>query len=442
MPPVPPITAMEWNAMPPELNTFRLQAGAGAVPMVQSAAGWEALALALTAQAMELGSALASLASAWTGSANERAITASMPMVVWLEMLAMQAQKRAIQASAQATSYTTAFAGTPQIPEIEENHITHAVLEATNFLGCNIPPIGVNEMDYARMWALAASVMNGYQAETATNVIFEPIMPMTPIVIPGVGETAVGAALGQAAASAPGAALRNFIMAQASAQSSMESAVLNGGRMMVMADMGATTGEGQASKGRNAENGMQQEAQNAPQQGMQMVSQMGSQLASIPQQLGQAVQSPMQQLTQPLQQATSMFSQMGNSQGHAQMGYLGTSPLSNHPMTGGSGAGMGAGLVRAASLPGAGGSAPRTALLAKMLETPEVPKPAGAAGPTMATTSAPVGGAGGGSGAGGAGAPVNTPQRRNTKTDSETKEALATPVVLLQDSGEDDGDDW
>ena len=53
--------------------------------------------------------------------------------------------------------------------------------------------------------------------------------------------------------------------------------------------------------------------------------------------------------------------------GGAQMGLIGASPLSNHPLAGGSGAGSGAGLVRAASLPGAGGTSPRTPLMANLV---------------------------------------------------------------------------
>ena len=86
-------------------------------------------------------------------------------------MLPLQAQKRALQATAQATSYTTAMATTPPMPEIEQNHITHAVLEATNFFGVNTVPIGLNELDYfVRMWNQAAGAMDVYQAETALNI--------------------------------------------------------------------------------------------------------------------------------------------------------------------------------------------------------------------------------------------------------------------------------
>src|SRR5579875_665315 len=168
MPPGLPV-GIAFVANPPEINTFKLQAGAGEAPMLQAAAGWEAWAAALAAQAAELAAALAAMSAAWTGMGSERGVSAVMPMVAWLETLAMQAQKRAAQATAQATSYVTAATTTPQIPEIVQNHVTHAVLEATNFLGVNTVPIGFNEMDYARMWDLAASVMYAYEAETTAN---------------------------------------------------------------------------------------------------------------------------------------------------------------------------------------------------------------------------------------------------------------------------------
>ncbi|MGB0961253.1 MAG: PPE domain-containing protein, partial [Mycobacterium sp.] len=112
--PVPPI----WGALPPEVNTSRLMAGAGPAPMMQAAAGWETLGISLETQADELAASLASLAQLWQGIGSERAVQASMPMVTWLRVLSLQAQKRALQAAAQATAYSSALATTPQLPEI------------------------------------------------------------------------------------------------------------------------------------------------------------------------------------------------------------------------------------------------------------------------------------------------------------------------------------
>jgi PPE-repeat protein len=437
---------MIWHGMPPELNTARLMAGAGDAPMLQAAAGWEALAVFLETQADELAGSLAALSSSWSGTASERAVSATMPMVVWLRTTALQAQKRAMQATSQASSYATAMATTPPIPEIEENHITHGVLEATNFLGVNTVPIGVNEADYfIRMWNQAAFAMDAYQVETVANTLFEPIPPMTPIVIPGVGETTVGTALGQIAAQAPGAVARETAIAHVGAQSTVESAALQAGRGAAQANQMATTAEGQAQKAQNAQqfgqqDQMQQGAQQGMQMGMQMASQLGSTLGQLPQQASQMVMQPMQQLTQPLQQVTSMFSQMGlGGDKGAQMGLIGASPLSNHPLVGGSGAGAGAGLVRAASLPGAGGTAARTPLMSKLVGAEIEPTvspvsvAAGAAAGASAAGLAPVG-SGGGAG------PMG--MMGHGAKSGGSKQGLTAPSPLAYDLGEDEEDDW
>jgi PPE-repeat protein len=437
---------MFWHAMPPELNTARLMFGAGPMPMLQAAAGWEAFAIELETQADELASSLAALSSAWSGTASERAVAATMPMVVWLRTVSAQAQKRAAQATAQADSYSLAMVTTPPIPEIEANHITHGVLEATNFLGINMVPIGINEFDYfVRMWNQAAGAMDVYAAETALNILFEPIMPMKPIVIPGVGESATGAALGQAVAMTAGAVARESAIAHVGAQATVESAGLQTGRAAAQANQMATTTEGQAQKAQNAQQGgqqdqMQQGAQQAMQMGMQVASQLGSTLGQLPQQASQMVMQPMQQLTQPLQQVTSMFSQMGlGGDKGAQMGLIGASPLSNHPLLGGSGAGSGAGLVRAASLPGAGGTAARTPLMSKLVGAeiePTVSPVSVAAGAAAGATAAGLAPVGSGGGAG----PMGM-MGHGTKSGG-SKQGLTAPLPLPYDLAEDEEDDW
>lgn len=428
--PVPPT----WVALPPEVNTARLMTGAGPAPMLQAAGGWEGLALLLETQADELAASLSNLQSLWSGTASERAVAATLPMIMWLRTTAAQATKRALQAASQANSYTLALATTPPIPEIEQNHITHAVLEATNFLGVNTVPIGLNEFDYfVRMWNQAAGAMDVYQAETQMNLLFEPILPMKPIVLPGVGAATTAAAVSQAAAQAPGAAFREAAFAHVSAQASVESAALQGGRGAAQVNMAAQRAEGVVQK---ADNYGQQ---GNPQQGMQMASQLGSMVGQIPQQAGQMISQPMQQLTQPLQQVTSMFSQMGGMGGDragAQMGLIGASPFSNHPLAGGSGAGSGAGLVRAASLPGAGGTSPRTPLMANLVGQAASPVavPVGAAAGASAGGAVPIGAGGGGMG------PMG--MMGHGAKSGGSKQGLTAPSTLPQDLGEDEEDDW
>jgi PPE-repeat protein len=442
---VPAMLAMFYGALPPEVNTARLMAGAGEAPMFQAAAGWETLAISLETQAEELAASLVSLQSSWQGSASQQAVDATTPMVVWLRTTALQAQKRAMQAIAQANAYTMAAITTPPIPEIEMNHITHGVLEATNFLGVNAVPIGVNESDYfVRMWNQAAAVMEAYQAETSMNTVFEPIPPMKPMVVPGVGESSAAMAIGENVAMMGGAIIREATFAQVTAQGSMQMAGLAGGNAFSQGSMAATRAEGASQQGQNAgqQAGQQQgKAQQGVQMATQMVSQMGSMAAQVPQQASQMVMQPAQQLSQ---QVTQIFGQMGSGFGSdkgAQMGLIGASPMSNHPLAGGSGASSGAGLVRAASLPGMGGTTARTPLMSSLVAQPVEPSPSpvamvpGAAAGGSTAGSAPVGSGGAGGGPmGGAG--------HGSKGGGGSKTGLLAPTLLPQDLGEDEDDDW
>ncbi|VEG50969.1 PPE protein [Mycolicibacterium aurum] len=430
--PVPP----SWVALPPEINTSRLQAGAGAVPMLQAAAGWEAFAISLETQADELASSLASLAQTWQGTASERAVMAAMPMVLWLRMLSLQAHKRALQASAQASSWATAATGTPQLPEIELNHVTNAVLNATNFLGVNGVPIAINEADYVRMWNQAAAVMTAYETETVLNTTFEPVAPPKPITVPAGSEAALAAAM---AGKGPGmgeALIRNAIITKVSTTGKLESANQAAGQLEGMARGAADQGRSQADNGQM----MQQAPQQGMQMGMQMASQLGSTLGQLPQQMMQGVTQPFQQLTQPLQQVSSLFGQMMGGDKGAQVGMLGATPFSNHPAIGGTGAATGSGLVRAASLPGAGGSAARTPLMSNLVGSglqPTSPVAVGAgAGPGAGAGLAPVG-SGSGTGAGG---PMGMHGARGKS--GGNKQGLNVPAPLEHDLSEDEDDEW
>jgi len=447
-----------WHALPPEINTSRLMLGAGPAPMLQAASGWEALAMSLEVQADELAASLSQLSAMWTGAASEQAIAAMTPAVMWMRTTSLQAQKRALQAAAQATAHTTAMAETPPIPEIEENHITHAVLEATNFLGVNAVPIGINEEDYfVRMWEQAATAMDAYHAETLLNTTFEPIPPLPPIVIPGVASAAGAAGMAQAAAMAPAAAAREAAIAHVGAEATAESVGLQAGRVGSTANQAAALGENKAERAVGGRNLQQQPQDQLGQQGMQMMSQMASQIGQLPQQAGQLLQSPMQQLTQPLQQVSQLFSQFGQmgGQGHnglggpmgaglgrgAQVGLLGASPFSGHPLAGGRGPSVGAGMVRAASLPGGGGMGARTPMLAGLLGGGEsgLNPAAVAVGAGAGSSSAGLAPVNAGSAGGGAG-PMGHAGHRGTS--GGRRQSLGGPEALEYDSEEEGADDW
>ncbi|WAC91705.1 PPE family protein [Mycobacterium sp. Aquia_213] len=412
---------MLWHAMPPELNTARLMAGAGPSPMLQAAAGWEALAAGLEAEAAELAASMTALSGAWTGTGSERATAAATRMVMWLQTAALAARKRGMQAGAQAAAYMKALGMTPSLPEIATNRITTTVLTATNFFGINTMPIGFNETDYfVRMWNQAGGAMDIYAAETAANTVFEPLPEMTPILAPGM----------DAAAEAEAATAVGMLSDTAADPGPLGSSALLAAASNAADDADDLT---------------------PTPSGMDQVSQLMNGLG----QLG----GPMQQLMQPLQQLTSMAGQsggMGSStlgdsltvgggklggelgKGGAQMGLLGAPPLSSHPLLGGSGPSVGMGLMHAETLPGSGLSGPRTSMMSSLLDKPGAAlAPAGAgAGSSAGAGAAPLGaGAGAQSGAG-------------------AKQGMATPVALAREEeegtnlhydelhGVDDGDDW
>jgi hypothetical protein len=320
--------------------------------MLQAAAGWQSLAASLTLQADELAVSLHALGAAWTGQSSETALAAALPMVAWLHSAAAMAQLRAARATAQAAAYTQAVATTPTLPDIAANHITKAVLTATNFLGINLVPIAFNEMDYfVRMWNQAAIAMDVYQAQTVANTMFADIEPMAAILVPAVGEIASD--------------ISTFIS------------------QLPISQMSSTVGQ--------------------------------------------------------IQQMASSFGGMGQSgsaeEPPAQMGLLGAGPLSNHPLAGGTGPSVGAGLMRAESLPGAGGSVPRTPLLAQLLEKSAAPGTS-AGGTAVAAGSSAAGGA----------APLGM-GGRGGQSDSTRSGLAAAPALLAlepddMDRREMDDDEW
>lgn len=175
-------------------------------------------------------------------------------------------------------------------------------------------------------------------------------------------------------------------------------------------------------------------------QGMQMMMQMASMGAQLPQQIGgmltqapQQLMQPLQQLAQPLQQLTSMFGGKGGSGGSGAMPF---SSFSNHPLAGGSGAGSGAGMVKAASLPGSGGIGAQTPMMASLMGT-------------SMDASAMRAGAGGGAvgglapvGAGGMGGGMGMMPHRG-ESGGGSSSSLAAPAALEYDLAEDDvDDDW
>lgn len=187
-----------------------------------------------------------------------------------------------------------------------------------------------------------------------------------------------------------------------------------------------------------------QQAGDGSQQAMQMMSQMGAMATQLPMQIGQSLmQVPqqmgqqLQQLSQPLQQLTSMFGQGGKADSLGAAG-LPFSSFSNHPLAGGSGAGGGSGMVRAASLPGSGGAPLQTPQMANLVGSKAVSTAPAAEGATAGA--AAVGGAAPMAAGGGMGGMA--PMMGQRGVSGGTAAGLAVPAPLEHDLDDDDDDDW
>ncbi|KUH76717.1 hypothetical protein AU184_13120 [Mycolicibacterium novocastrense] len=183
------------------------------------------------------------------------------------------------------------------------------------------------------------------------------------------------------------------------------------------------------------------QAGDGSQQAMQMAGQMGAMAAQLPMQIGQSLmavpQQLGQQLSQPLQQLTSMFGQGGKADSLGAAG-LPFSSFSNHPLAGGSGAGGGSGMVRAASLPGSGGAPLQTPQMANLVGSKPVstaPAPEGATAGAAAVGGAAPMAAGGGMGG-------MAPMMGQRGASGGTAPGLAVPAPLEHDLDDDDDDDW
>ena len=160
---------LDFGALPPEVNSARMYAGAGSGPMLAASAAWDALAADLQSTAASYGSAIQSLTvGPWTGPSSVAMAAAAMPYVAWMNATGAQAELAASQAKIAAGAYEAAFAAMVPPPVIATNRALLAALVATNILGQNTPAIAAAETHYAEMWAQDAAGMYAYAGSSST----------------------------------------------------------------------------------------------------------------------------------------------------------------------------------------------------------------------------------------------------------------------------------
>ncbi|WP_448418088.1 PPE family protein [Mycolicibacter minnesotensis] len=159
---------MDYGALPPEVNSARMYAGAGSGPLLAAAGAWEVLAQELSLTASGVNMTIADLTSgAWSGPSAAAMSAAALPFATWFQTTALQAEQAAMQARAAAAAFEAAFAMTVPPPVVLANRIQLMTLVATNFFGQNAPAIAATEVQYAEMWAQDAAAMYTYAAGSA-----------------------------------------------------------------------------------------------------------------------------------------------------------------------------------------------------------------------------------------------------------------------------------
>jgi PPE-repeat protein len=200
------MSAVDFGALPPEINSGRMYAGAGSGPLAAAAAAWEGLASQLGSAAASYRAVVSDLtAGPWVGPSSLSMAAAAAPYAAWMNTTATAAEQTASQLTSAIAAYETAFAATVPPPLIAANRASLAALVATNIVGQNTPAIAATEAQYAEMWAQDAAAMYGYAGASAAATTVTPFTSPPPTTNPA-GTSTQAAAVTQAAASPAGAA--------------------------------------------------------------------------------------------------------------------------------------------------------------------------------------------------------------------------------------------
>lgn len=193
--------AMDFAALPPEINSARMYSGPGSAPLLQAATAWERLANGLNATAAAYSAVISGLtADEWRGPSALSMAAAAAPYVTWMRATAAQAEQAAAQAIAAANAYESAYAATVPPAEIVANRSTMISLAHSNIFGQNTPAIAASEADYSEMWAQDIVAMDGYAGTSAAASELTPFTSPPPTTTAAEPLTAAATPAAQAAA--------------------------------------------------------------------------------------------------------------------------------------------------------------------------------------------------------------------------------------------------
>ncbi|OIN82613.1 PPE family protein [Mycobacterium malmoense] len=194
--------AIDFGALPPEVNSARIYSGPGSTSLTAAASAWNSLAAELNSAALGYDNIVTQLSSEeWLGPASASMATAVQPYVEWMTTTATQAEQAATQAQAAAAAYEATFASIVPPPVIAANRAELAQATASNLLGQNNGIIAQLEAQYAEFWAQDAAAMYNYAGSSASASKVTPYTAAPAIANPAAATTQVAATASTPAAS-------------------------------------------------------------------------------------------------------------------------------------------------------------------------------------------------------------------------------------------------
>ena len=161
--------AINFLALPPEVNSVRIYAGLGSGSMLAAKTAWDGLAAELSSAAASFGSVTSGLAGQWwQGPAAAAMLAAAAPYAAWLGAVAAQAEQAAGAARMAAEAFEATFAATVHPAAVATNRMLLLSLARSNLFGLNAPVIAAVEAEYEQMWAQDVAAMLGYHAAAST----------------------------------------------------------------------------------------------------------------------------------------------------------------------------------------------------------------------------------------------------------------------------------
>jgi PPE-repeat protein len=166
---------LDFGALPPEINSGLMYAGAGSASMMGAASEWNTLAAELNSAAVAYGRVVNTLSSEeWLGQASASMAEAVTPYVEWMRTTAAAAEHAASQAMSAAAAFETAHATIVPPPVIAANRVNLAQLLSTNVLGQNTAAIAALEAQYGEMWATDSATMYNYAGRSVNTSAVKP----------------------------------------------------------------------------------------------------------------------------------------------------------------------------------------------------------------------------------------------------------------------------